>query len=51
MAKVSITHAFTDGAIVTMTVETTTDYADSADDAVTRVLELYRQVVPDEAES
>jgi hypothetical protein len=49
MAKASITHQFDDGATVTATVETSNDYPDSAADCIARVVELYRQIVPDEA--
>jgi hypothetical protein len=49
MTRASITHAFADGATVTASVESSNDYPDAAVDCVLRVIDLYRQVVPDEA--
>lgn len=48
MARASITHHYSDGTTITAAVESSNDYPDAALDCVLRVVELYRQVVPDE---
>jgi hypothetical protein len=47
VARAEITHRYDDGTTVTAAVETANDYPDAVSDLIARVLELYRQILPD----
>lgn len=47
MTGVAITHTWTDGATTRLEVEVATSYPDALNEAVARVLDMYRTVVCD----